>query len=112
MVWDSGYWMLDAGYSILKKAGVHGFKGLPAFGSAIGEQGSRFHFRSRTAFGTCIYKKNGKRLQVLHMCVLRATSYNSLACRCGASERLPAFYPVPQCKEMHGKYGCQKPGDP
>ena len=62
--------MLDAGYSILKKAGVHGFKGLPAFGSAIGDQGSRFHFRSRTAFGTCIYKKNGKRSQVLHMCVL------------------------------------------
>ena len=42
---------------------VHGFRvqrfrGLPAFGGAIGDQGSRFHFRSRTAFGTCIYKKN------------------------------------------------------
>jgi len=37
---------------------VQWFRGLPASGGAVGDQGSKFHFRFQTAFGTCIYKKS------------------------------------------------------
>jgi len=58
IILDARYWMLDTRYWILKKgrrSRVQRFTRLwqrrrrPVF------RGSRFHFRSRTAFGMCIY---------------------------------------------------------